>query len=73
MRSVFAAFGIPNVVRSNNGGCSDSITSRKFMDEVGCTLATSSPRYPCSNSMAESAVKTIKMLRKKCEGKEVAL
>jgi hypothetical protein len=73
MKEVFSRFGIPNVIRSDNGSCYDSKRFREFAVESGFILATSSPRYPPSNGLAESAVKTVKRLWKKCDDKGVAL
>ena len=73
MRNVFACFGVPKVVRSDNGPCFDSKELRKFGESSGFTIITSSPRYPQSNGMAECAVKTVKKLWCKNDDKLLAL
>ena len=73
LKSLFSCFGIPRVIRSDNGSCYVSKEFYKFGEKMGFALVTSSPRYPCSNGLAESAVKTIKRLWKKCDDKDVAL
>ncbi|XP_067936936.1 uncharacterized protein [Watersipora subatra] len=73
MRELFSRFGIPNIVRSDNGRCFDSKEFRKFAEDQGFSLITSSPRYPCSNGMAESAVKIVKSLWKRSYDKYAAL
>ena len=73
MKTVFARFGIPKVIRSDNGSCYASKEFRDFGKESGFLQATSSPRYPSSNGLAENAVKTVKRLWKKCNDKDTAL
>ena len=73
MRPVFARFGIPKVIRSDNGACYISKEFKQFGKESGFLLATSSPRYPPSNGLAENAVKTVKRLWRKCRDKTNAL
>ena len=73
MKKVFARFGIPSMLRSDNGPCYDSQEFRKFADLYGIRVITSSPRYPQSNGLAESAVKTVKSLWRKERDKEMAL
>lgn len=73
MKNVFACFGFPKVIRSDNGACYTSREFRKFAHENGIILATSSPRYPPSNGLAESAVKTIKRLWVKCDDKSLGI
>ena len=73
MKKVFSVFGIPNVVRSDNGRCYDSREFREFSENYNFQLITSSPRYPQSNGMAESAVGTVKKLWRKESDKEMAM
>jgi hypothetical protein len=66
-KATFARFGIPSVVRSDNGR---QFVSREFMDfakEYGFKLITSSPKFPQSNGQAESAVKIVKNIVNKSE------
>ena len=73
MKDVFSRFGIPNVIRSDNGRCYDSKEFRQFAEKYGFVLKTSSLRYPASNGLAESAVKTVKRLWSKSENRNVAM
>ena len=68
MKSVFARHGIPEKVLSDNGPQYSSRDFKEFAVDWGFVHQTSSPHYPRSNGMAESAVKTIKnMIRKTYE------
>ena len=73
MKSIFSCFGIPTVSRSTNGTCYVNKDFRKIAERTRFILTTSSLRYPASNGLAESAVKTAKQLRKKCEDRSLAL
>jgi hypothetical protein len=73
MKEVFSCFGIPKVVRSDNGSCYNSKEFRNFAIAYGFESVTSSPRYPQSNGLAESAVKTVKRLWCKTGDKASAL
>ena len=73
MKKLFSCFGIPKVIRSDNGRCYDSREFRNFAESFGFTLVTSSPRYPESNGQAESAVKVVKSLWNKSADKNAAL
>ena len=73
MKDLFACFGIPSVIRSDNGPCYASREFQEFAEAYGFTQATSSPRYPASNGLAEGAVKIIKRLWSKTEDKSCAI
>ena len=73
MRDIFAHLGIPKIIRSDNGPCYDSREFRKYASHSGFTSVTSSPRYPQSNGLAESAVKIVKSLWRKNSDKSSAL
>lgn len=70
---IFSRLGVPKEMRSDNGRCYDSREFRHFAKDFGFVLKTSSPRYPQSNGLAESAVKTVKKLWGKCENQSRAL
>ena len=66
MKDVFARHGIPSELVSDNGSQYKSLQFRKFAKEWDFQHSTSSPRYPRSNGLAESSVKTVKKMMKKC-------
>jgi len=62
MHSVFARWGIPDTVRSDNGpqfGCAEFA---RFSKEMGFQHITSSPTYAQSNGAVERCVQTMKRL-----------
>ncbi|XP_029210371.2 uncharacterized protein K02A2.6-like [Acropora millepora] len=75
MKKVFARYGIPQEVVSDNG--SQYANTRNLLDsthqfkefarEWGFRHTTSSPEYPQSNGAAERAVQTAKRILKKAE------
>jgi len=73
IKSVFSCYGVPKVLRSDNGPCYSSDLFKEFAKEWGFIHRTSSPRYPESNGMAERAVGTIKTLWSKSSDKDSAL
>lgn len=66
LKSIFARHGIPVVLYSDGGLCFDSELFKKFEKEWSFVHVLSSPHYPKSNGLAESAVKTVKKIFKKC-------
>lgn len=73
MKTVFARFGIPEIVLSDNGPQYASQKFRDFGGSYGFKHITSSPLYPQSNGQAERTVKTIKKLLRLSEDPEMAL
>ena len=67
LKAVFARFGIPEVLVTDNGTQFSSAEFSVFARTWGFDHVTSSPRYPQSNGKAENAVKTVKRLFKKCK------
>ena len=73
MKKIFARFGIPEKVVSDNGPqysntrhlLSRNHEFKKFADEWGFSHTTSSPEYPQSNGAAERAVQTVRRILKK--------
>ena len=65
LKSIFSRFGIPEVVRSDNGPQYSSQEFASFAASHGFKHITSSPLYPQSNGQAERAVQTVKQLLKK--------
>lgn len=65
MKSIFARYGIPKVVISNNSPQYSSYHFATFAKKWDFKHIMSSPRYPQSNGMAEQTVQTVKKLIKK--------
>lgn len=68
LRSLFARFGIPNTIVSDNGA---AFTSKEFQDFLSLNKInhiTSPPFHPSSNGAAENSVKTVKNALKKALG-----
>lgn len=66
LKQTFARFGIPSILCSDNGPQFVNAEMECFARDWGFCHVTSSPYNPKSNGMAESAVKVIKQLLKKC-------
>ena len=64
-KSIFARYGIPETVISDNGPQFSSEAYAQFAREYGFKHATSSPNHPQGNGEAERGVQTIKNLLKK--------
>lgn len=60
LRCIFARFGIPRTVVSDNGPQFTSAETARFFRENGVRHVTTAPYYPQSNGLAERAVRTIK-------------
>lgn len=73
MKDVFSRHGTPSELITDNGSQYKSSQFRKFAKECDFEHNTSSPRYPQSNGLAESSVKTVKKMMKKCinTGKDI--
>ena len=67
LRPMFARYGIPDTLMTDNGPQFDSAEFSTFAKKWGFKHDTSSPRYPQSNGKAENAVKTVKQLFTKCQ------
>ena len=65
LRTVFAQFGLPETVVSDNGTCFVSEEFRQFLKSNGIKQVTSAPYHPSSNGLAERAVQIVKKGLKK--------
>lgn len=73
LKSIFSRYGIPEVLRSDNGSQYASREFATFAESYGFRHTTSSPRYPQSNGQAERTVKTVKKLLKSSNDRYMAL
>ena len=65
LKELFAIYGIPDLIMSDNGPQYSADLFRQFATKYGFVHTTSSPRYPKANGEVERAVRTAKsMLRK---------
>lgn len=68
-RTLFAQFGIPEVVVTDNGPCFVSQEFETYLTKNGVKHITSAPYHPSSNGLAERAVQLVKKgLKKEKEG-----
>lgn len=65
IRRCFSDLGVPIKFRSDNGPQFASSQFKRFLTNWGVKHETSSPHYPQSNGLAESAVKAMKAIVKK--------
>ncbi|CAI6369661.1 unnamed protein product [Macrosiphum euphorbiae] len=65
LKSMFARFGIPFSIVSDNGPPFSSLEFKQFMSEWDIEHITSSPHYYQSNGLAERSIQSIKKLLKK--------
>lgn len=73
LEPIFARFGIPDVIRSDNGPQFASHEFKRFLSKHDIKHVTSSPYYPQSNGQAERTVQTAKMLLEKSPNVHEAL
>ena len=68
LRNIFATFGLPEQLVSDNGSSFTSTEFQKFLMEKGVKQILTSPYHPSSNELAERAVQTFKNAVKKLDG-----
>ena len=66
LRTLFARFGLPEMVVSDNGSCFVSEEFGAFLLQNGVKQITSAPYHPATNGLAERAVQIVKKGLKKC-------
>ncbi|KAK9686974.1 Integrase core domain [Popillia japonica] len=65
LRCTFSYFGLPEELVSDNGPPFNGEEYKKFCKSNGITHRFSPPLHPCSNGLAERAVRTVKSILKK--------
>ena len=65
LRSIFARFGIPEMIVSDNGPCFVSEEFESFLQANAVKHVTSAPYHPSTNGLAEWAVQILKKGLKK--------
>ena len=73
LQAAFSRYGIPEVLRSDNGPQYASQEFVEFAREYSFQHITSSPRYPQSNGQAEHMVQTVEQLLKQATDPYLAL
>ncbi len=69
LRTLFAQFGIPETIVSDNGACFTSAEFEAFVQNNGIHHVCSAPYHPASNGLAERAVQIFKQgVKKMSEG-----
>ena len=66
MKEIFARFGVPDFVVTDNATCFSSAEFAAFVSFWNFIHVTSSPHYAQSNGKAENTVNTVKRLFRKC-------
>ena len=67
LKAVFSLYGIPKVVRSDNGPQYSSKLFESFAQNWGFLHETSIPKYPQGNSLAERSIQTAKNILEKAK------
>ena len=73
LKGIFSRYGIPEVMRIDNGPQYASAEFGEFARSYGFQHDTSSPHYPQSNGLAECMVQTAKHLLKRSQDTYLAL
>ena len=71
-KAIFARYGIPEEVISDNGSQYTSYKYKQFAKQCNFRHVTSSPEYPQSNGLVERAIQTIKRTLIKCKEDQAA-
>ncbi|UYV82717.1 K02A2.6-like, partial [Cordylochernes scorpioides] len=67
LKEVFARFGVPEIMMTDNGPPFQSTEMMEFAKEWNVTHTTSRPRFPQSNGMIEQTIQTLKSTIIKCQ------
>ncbi|UYV62028.1 K02A2.6-like [Cordylochernes scorpioides] len=67
LKEVFARFGVPEIMMTDNGPPFQSTEMMEFAKEWNVTHPTSSSRFPQSNGMIERTIQTLKSTIIKCQ------
>ena len=68
VRQMFACFGLPETIVTDNGSQFVSEEFFDFLSQNGVRLVQTAPKHPSSNGLAERAVQTVKSGVKKVSG-----
>ena len=72
LKTMFACFGIPEILVTDNGPQFSSNEFQVFAKSWSFNHVTTSPRYPQSNGKAENSLRTVKRLFEKCKETSVS-
>ena len=67
LRTIFATFGLPEILVSDNGSVFTSEEFRVFIKRNGIRHLTPAPYHPATNGLAEQAVQIFKRALKKAD------
>ncbi|XP_049275984.1 uncharacterized protein K02A2.6-like [Rhipicephalus sanguineus] len=70
LRDVFARFGFPETIVSDNGPQFTSQEFKQFVREMGCRHVQTAPYNPSANGLAERFVQTLKNALKKDDARQ---
>ena len=71
LKTVFATYGLPQTIVTDNDSSFTSEEFKRFMDNNGIKHITSAPYHPSSNGQAERPVQTLKQGIKRTPGANV--
>lgn len=71
LRKIFATYGLPKILVSDNGPSLVSYEFKKFLQENGIRHTLSAPYHPATNGLAEKYVQTLKQSLKALGGSDI--
>nr|CAI5835249.1 unnamed protein product [Callosobruchus analis] len=72
LRRIFATYGIPRILVSDNGSSFVSYDFKRFLQENGIIHKLSAPYHPATNGMAERCVQTFKQSLRALKGDNIS-
>ena len=73
LTSIFAKYGLPEHIVSDNGTCFTSYEFQRYLDQYGIRHTTTSPGHPASNGLAERYVGFFKQQMRKLSNSELSI